>query len=62
MGCYDIFCILCGCPAHGGIYAEENDEIKFAKYNKIINWLDNCTLLLANGSVVHNCTELNVLI
>jgi len=45
MGCWDIFCFICGnnCNNLGD--------------NKKLNWKIDCTLLLANNDVVHDCVE-----
>jgi len=55
MGCFDIFCFICGNNCNNLIQRDANSE-----YNKIfkkLNWKINCTVLLPNNDVVHNCTE-----
>ena len=66
MGCYDIFCCICGntCKSLSleillelfiDIDINKNEIIQIAKNMK---WLDNCTLLLKNNKVIHNCKEI----
>lgn len=72
MGCYDIFCFICGNP-NRAVWNVELDEyldelnLSDSKKNIIIQnfqnlyhnskWLNNCTLLLQNNEVIHNLKE-----
>lgn len=59
MGCWDIFCVICGNPYHTWYdlnqmnYAITEQEFKVF-YNKT-KWLDNCTILTANNEIINNC-------
>jgi len=97
MGCWDIFCLLCGNTSHGSFdNLEESFFESIEYYEKIANskskknkffidyftpiynvykknpkdflqsiknlhkstkWLNKCTFLAADGSVIHNCKE-----
>jgi hypothetical protein len=89
MGCFDIFCFICGNPCHKmlinirEIIDSYNDKkIKKSKwfknyakpivefynkepnfYKKIddfkvkTNWMDNCSILLNDNRIIHNCKE-----
>ena len=53
MGCWDIYCPLCGLTLHN---LELNDNnIKLNKND--IKWLEKCTILLPNKSAKHNFVE-----
>jgi hypothetical protein len=87
MGCFDIFCFICGNPCHGTLQ-NKNDiletiqlyydpKIKKSKWfrnyaKKIIEaseknpkfidsldtkWMKNCTMLLNDNTVLHDCKE-----
>jgi hypothetical protein len=47
MGCWDIFCSLCGLPLNTG----ERNNINIPK------WMYKCTLLLNNNKNIHNAQE-----
>jgi hypothetical protein len=61
MGCFDIFCIICGNPPHSILIDEEYaiDKIKnnMAHYKKITNWMNKCTILTASGQIIKSCKE-----
>lgn len=86
MGCWDIYCFICGNSCHGLAiddveYIEKvissGKKDKFNKYifdayqknpslindlmefRKKINWIDKCTMLLANDKIESNCKEVN---
>lgn len=48
MGCWDCFCIICGCPFHDFIEDEHNT-----------NWLNNCTVLTTDNKIIHDCEEVS---
>ena len=71
MGCWDIFCFICGNSCHSlsedfyDEYLEDNDEDRSNKgmsnklkdlYDKT-KWLESCTLLLENNQVLHGAEE-----
>jgi len=65
MGCWDIYCCLCGnsCKSYNNlseILLEQinNKEINLDKINKNTKWLNKCTFLSADGLIVHNCKEI----
>ena len=45
MGCYDVFCSLCGLPLNA------------IQYKGIPKWMNKCTLLLNNNKNIHNTKE-----
>jgi hypothetical protein len=45
MGCFDVYCSLCGLPLNSGY----SDLVK--------KWMYKCTLLLNNNKIVHNASE-----
>ena len=66
MGCYDIYCFICGnrCKSVSTDELLEtfiNVDISKNEINEIsknTKWLNNCTLLLKNNKVIHNCKEI----
>jgi len=62
MGCWDIFCFICGNNCNNienQRFLEQNNEFakKYPDINKKLNWKNKCTLLLVNNEVVHDCVE-----
>lgn len=72
MGCYDIFCFICGNPNRhiwNEEYREQLSDLNLSKvkedkiiknFNQLIKnseWLNNCTLLLENDKVIHDLQE-----
>ena len=63
MGCYDIYCFICG----NGCKSVSTDELletcinknDINEISKNTKWLNNCTLLLKNNKVIHNCKEIS---
>lgn len=59
MGCWDIFCILCGNTCHNMLGCDDNEE--YCKIKKKINsklgWLNRCTFLTLNDQVIHGTIE-----
>ena len=66
MGCYDIFCCICGntCKSLSNEILLDlfiDIDINKNEINNIVKntkWLNNCTLLLKNNKVIHNCKEI----
>lgn len=55
MGCFDIYCFICGNTCHG---LDKNiDKNLLTKYKKSFEWMNNCTLLLVDDTVQHNLVE-----
>lgn len=54
MGCLDIFCFICGNNCNNYNNSEDSE---FIKISKKLDWKINCTMLLANNEVIHNCIE-----
>lgn len=52
MGCFDIFCALCGAPPHDLRMYEET-----ITYKNLEKWLTDGVILLPNGDVRYNCEE-----
>lgn len=50
MGCWDLFCFICG---NGTYVLPETEGIE--KYMKELKWLSKITILTANDEVYHNC-------
>ena len=61
MGCYDLYCFICGNSCYDIDFKElENIDLSVKEKNKInksIKWLKKCTVLLENNQVIHNCFE-----
>jgi hypothetical protein len=71
MGCWDIFCFICGNPCHSINYTNEDllnikldystnkidiiDELQ--KLSKNVKWMNNCTMLLEDNTVIHGVKE-----
>jgi len=61
MGCFDIYCLLCGNPCSSRKYNDDinlNDK-EFKIFKKNTDWLYNCTILTLNNEIIHNCVEIN---
>ena len=73
MGCFDIYCLVCGNPCHGMLdfteyteqiisrnaYLKKPDLIKdLNKFKKNTLWMNKCTMLLTNNKAIHNCKEI----
>ena len=63
MGCFDLYCFICGNSCYDVDFNElENIDISKQERNNInksIKWLRKCTVLLANNKVIHNCFDSN---
>ncbi len=73
MGCWDIFCLICGNPCHGILdgtidaYEEEilEDKLNPKQMNELkqlkkkSKWMNKCTMLVTDGSIIHNLEEIN---
>jgi hypothetical protein len=72
MGCWDIFCFLCGNPSHKNEISKEilseyiefnkskNQKLflsKFKNITKNTEWLNKCTFLCADNKIIHDCKE-----
>ncbi len=58
MGCWDAPCIICGAPPTSGKTMYLAEEGMPPKYHKITKWLENCTMLLPDGQILHNYEEI----
>jgi hypothetical protein len=63
MGCFDIYCFICGNTYWNSDFTETIDDAEKIKnysniYNKM-NWLNECTLLLTNDEIIHNCLNID---
>lgn len=60
MGCWDVFCMLCGNTCHNMLNCDDGNEeycnIK-KKINSKLKWLNKCTFLTLNDKIVHGCIE-----
>lgn len=54
MGCWDIFCPLCGAPMNCLI---ENSDTLTPEFKSIFKWLLKCVFLCADGRIIHNVKE-----
>jgi hypothetical protein len=67
MGCWDIFCCVCGntchTPLEGTYYQENKKGITESQCDDVMSgvdtYLDNCSIILKNGNVIHNCYNEN---
>lgn len=69
MGCFDIYCFICGCPCHSPLKCDNSkgsnniESITYCNAKKIfgskVNWLDNCSFLTANNKVLHGVKEVS---
>ena len=63
MGCWDIYCLLCGNPCHSLIYNDNNylnlNEKEFRLFKNFTDWLYRCTILTVNNEIIHNCREVS---
>lgn len=65
MGCWDVFCIICGNPCHGIILNATEDKLndkQMNEYKKLeikSKWMNNCTMLVTDGTVIHGLVESN---
>lgn len=55
MGNFDIFCFICGNPCHKMILDSNNQNI--INFSKKTKWMNNCSILLNNNTIQHNCIE-----
>ncbi len=58
MGCWDAPCIICGAPPtkRDDEWIYKNEEVP-SDFHELTKWLENCTLLLPDGEIVHNYEE-----
>jgi len=60
MGCWDVYCNLCGNTCHEMFDSDDPDYDKIKKaYGKKLKWLNKCTFLTINNEVIHNCKEVS---
>jgi hypothetical protein len=62
MGCFDVFCSLCGMPLNSLIYDVYNLVEKPTILKKLpsnIKWLNQCTILLPGQNAKHGFREIN---
>ena len=68
MGCFNVFCTLCGGPLNENLYDVIdiwtdkgkiiiNNNSKFLKILKKSNWLTNVSILLPNKKAIHGFEE-----
>ena len=53
MGCWDIFCFICGNPCHSAF-----DDVS-KKMVKDTQWMNKCSILLEDNKVIHGVKEMN---
>jgi len=53
MGCWDLFCFICGNPCWNGLRGLRDP--RESKYN----WMGKCVLLLCNNKIVKHCKEVS---
>jgi hypothetical protein len=54
----DVYCCFCGNACNSGYVSDDIANIENKdELDKITKWLDNVTILLINGKVVHNCHD-----
>ena len=62
MGIWDTICPICGNSCYLKdleLILKENYNIITKDINKKLNWLNNCSILLANNQIIHNVKDLN---
>jgi hypothetical protein len=60
MGCWDIFCCICGNSCRQLDNYNEDEFLKVMSSKDLVKkskWLVKCTMLLQNNKVVHGCKE-----
>lgn len=57
MGCWDVFCFICGNPCHEILDGDYTENINIGKYKKITDWMNYCTILTASNEVIHDTQE-----
>jgi len=61
MGCFDIFCFICGNPCHSIYdieYIQENINKNLSQFGKNTLWMNNCSMLLFNNTIMHNLKDI----
>jgi len=56
MGCFDIYCFICGNTYRNSV-DNFSEIVDGNKIYKKMDWLKNCSVLLKNDEVKHNCTN-----
>jgi hypothetical protein len=59
MGCWDIFCFICGNTCHGDLKTDDLEYNVSNQFSKKLQWLNKCTFLTANNEIIHNCKEIS---
>ena len=55
MGCFDLYCFICGNPYR---QIDNIPGIEYImKYKKMTFWMSKCTILTSSGDIIHNCRE-----
>lgn len=65
MGCFDVYCFLCGNPAHGfydddlDVMSEDHPDLREQLVNmkKSIKWMEKCSFLTTHNRVIHGVKE-----
>src|SRR3990167_6599278 len=55
MGCFDVWCALCGIPC----WVDRFNDERVAYFGKSINWIKDVVVLLADNSVHLHLVEVN---
>lgn len=65
MGCWDIFCCICGNTCQYDYFKRNlknilklDDKIDIDIILKNLKWINNCTILTVDNKVIHNCKEI----
>ena len=60
MGCWDVYCFICGNPCHS-MFNEElvTKDIALKILYKKTKWMNRCTMLQINDNVIHGVKEMN---
>ena len=61
MGCWDIYCFICGNTCHSSDHDDypNLNKKEIILLNKELKWLNKCTMLLANNKIIHGCKEVS---
>lgn len=59
MGCWDLYCIICGCPCNATLNNEILNNKHISTIKKINKWFNKCTFLTKDNKIIHNCKEVS---
>ena len=61
MGCWDVFCVICGNTCHGALECGDESDDEYCKipkeFKSKLKWLNKCTFLTLNNKIIHGVRE-----